>query len=85
MSLFRKKPLSAFEDDMKKSELKRVLGKWSLTAIGIGAIIGGGIFVLTGTGAYYHAGPALAISFIIAGIACVFAALWRFWRFCYYR
>ncbi len=75
MSLFRKKPLSAFEDDMKKSELKRVLGKWSLTAIGIGAIIGGGIFVLTGTGAYYHAGPALAISFIIAGIACVFAAL----------
>jgi basic amino acid/polyamine antiporter, APA family len=75
MNLFRKKPLAAFEADMKKSELKRVLGKWSLTAIGIGAIIGGGIFVLTGTGAYYHAGPALAISFIIAGIACVFAAL----------
>jgi basic amino acid/polyamine antiporter, APA family len=75
MSLFRKKPISAFEEDMKKSELKRVLGKWSLTAIGIGAIIGGGIFVLTGTGAYYHAGPALAVSFIIAGIACVFAAL----------
>jgi basic amino acid/polyamine antiporter, APA family len=60
---------------MKKNELKRVLGKWSLTAIGIGAIIGGGIFVLTGTAAYYHAGPALAISFIIAGVACVFAAL----------
>lgn len=75
MNLFRKKPMSAFEEDMKKSELKRVLGKWSLTAIGIGAIIGGGIFVLTGTGAYYHAGPALAISFIVAGIACVFAAL----------
>jgi basic amino acid/polyamine antiporter, APA family len=75
MSLFRKKPIAAFEADMKKSELKRVLGKWSLTAIGIGAIIGGGIFVLTGTGAYYHAGPALAISFVIAGIACVFAAL----------
>ncbi len=75
MNLFRKKPIAAFEADMKKSELKRVLGKWSLTAIGIGAIIGGGIFVLTGTGAYYHAGPALAISFIIAGVACVFAAL----------
>lgn len=75
MSLFLKKPLSAFEEDMKKSEMKRVLGKWSLTAIGIGAIIGGGIFVLTGTGAYFHAGPALAVSFIIAGIACVFAAL----------
>lgn len=75
MSIWRVKPVSAFEADMKKSELKRVLGKWSLTAIGVGAIIGGGIFVLTGTGAYYHAGPALAISFIIAGIACVFAAL----------
>ena len=75
MSIWRTKPVSAFEADMKKSELKRVLGKWSLTAIGIGAIIGGGIFVLTGTGAFYHAGPALAISFVIAGIACVFAAL----------
>lgn len=75
MSLFRRKSIEDFEADMKKSELKRVLGKWSLTAIGIGAIIGGGIFVLTGTGAYYHAGPALALSFIIAGIACVFAAL----------
>ena len=75
MSIWRVKPVAAFEADMKKSELKRVLGKWSLTAIGIGAIIGGGIFVLSGTGAYYHAGPALAISFIIAGIACVFAAL----------
>lgn len=74
-NIWVKKPLSAYEADMKKSELKRVLGKWSLTAIGVGAIIGGGIFVLTGTGAYYHAGPALAISFIIAGIACVFAAL----------
>jgi len=73
--IWTKKPMSAFENDMKSSQLKRVLGKWSLTAIGIGAIIGGGIFVLTGTGAYYHAGPALAISFIIAGIACIFAAL----------
>ncbi|GAB0157710.1 amino acid permease [Chryseobacterium sp. Alg-005] len=67
--------MSAYEADIKKSQLKRVLGKWSLTAIGIGAIIGGGIFVLTGTGAYYNAGPALALSFVIAGIACVFAAL----------
>lgn len=74
-NIWKKKPLSAFEDDIKKSKLNKVLGKWSLTAIGIGAVIGGGIFVLTGTGAYYHAGPALAISFIIAGIACVFAAL----------
>lgn len=73
--IWKKKPIDAFEEDMKNSQLKRVLGKWSLTAIGVGAIIGGGIFVLTGTGAYFHAGPALAISFIIAGVACVFAAL----------
>ncbi|MFN4075282.1 MAG: APC family permease [Cloacibacterium sp.] len=74
-NIWIKKPMEAYEADIKKSQLKRVLGKWSLTAIGIGAIIGGGIFVLTGTGAYYNAGPALAISFVIAGIACVLAAL----------
>ncbi|MGV3557183.1 APC family permease [Larkinella arboricola] len=74
-SVWRKKPMYLFEQDIQKSELKRVLGKWSLTAIGIGAIIGGGIFVLTGTAAHYHAGPALALSFIVAGIGCIFAAL----------
>jgi len=74
-NIWIKKPLSAYEADMKKSGLKKILGKWSLTAIGVGAIIGGGIFVLTGTGAYFNAGPALAVSFLIAGIACVFAAL----------
>ena len=74
-NIWLKKPMEAYEADIKKSQLKRVLGKWSLTAIGIGAIIGGGIFVLTGTGAYYNAGPALALSFVIAGIACIFAAL----------
>lgn len=74
-NIWIKKPMEAYEADIKKSQLKRVLGKWSLTAIGIGAIIGGGIFVLTGTGAYYNAGPALALSFVVAGIACVFAAL----------
>ncbi len=74
-SIWRKKPMSAYEADIKNNQLKRVMGKWSLTAIGIGGIIGGGIFVLTGTAAHYHAGPALALSFIVAGIACVFAAL----------
>ena len=74
-SIWRKKPLSAFEADIKNNQLQRVLGKWSLTAIGIGAIIGGGIFVLTGTAAHYHAGPALALSFVVAGIGCIFAAL----------
>ncbi|MDZ7898364.1 MAG: amino acid permease [Arcicella sp.] len=74
-SIWRKKPMSAYEADIKNNKLNKVLGKWSLTAIGIGGIIGGGIFVLTGTAAHYHAGPALALSFIVAGIGCVFAAL----------
>jgi APA family basic amino acid/polyamine antiporter len=74
-SVWRKKPMYLYDQDIQKSELKRVLGKWSLTAIGIGAIIGGGIFVLTGTAAHYHAGPALALSFVVAGIGCIFAAL----------
>lgn len=75
MSLFRKKPVSAYEADMKKSELNRVLGKVGLTSLGIGAIIGGGIFTLTGIAAHNFAGPALALSFVIAGIGCLFASL----------
>ena len=75
MSLFRKKPVSAYEADAKKSELKRVLTRYGLTSLGIGAIIGGGIFTLTGIAAHNFAGPALALSFVIAGIGCVFAAL----------
>ncbi len=67
--------MAAYEADIRNNQLKKVLGKWSLTAIGIGGIIGGGIFVLTGTAAHYHAGPALALSFVVAGIGCVFAAL----------
>lgn len=74
-SIWRKKPMSAYEADMKKSDLKRVLTKWGLTSLGIGAIIGGGIFTLTGIAAHDHAGPALAISFIIAAIGCTFASL----------
>jgi basic amino acid/polyamine antiporter, APA family len=74
-SLWRKKPMSAFEKDMQKSELKRVLTKWGLTSLGIGAIIGGGIFTLTGIAAHDHAGPALALAFIIAAIGCTFASL----------
>lgn len=74
-SPWRKKPISLFEADMKKNQLNRVLGKWGLTSLGIGAIIGGGIFTLTGVAAHEFAGPALAISFIIAGMGCLFAAL----------
>lgn len=70
-----RKPVEAFHEDMKNSKLDRVLSKWGLTFIGIGAIIGAGIFVMTGVGARLHAGPALALSFVVAGIGCTFAAL----------
>ena len=55
--------------------LHRALNAWTLTALGIGAIIGAGIFVLTGEAAYRNAGPAVVLSFVVAGIACAFAAL----------
>ena len=74
-NLFRKKPIEAFQAEMKKSDLNRVLTKWGLTSLGIGAIIGGGIFTLTGIAAHDFAGPALALSFVIAGIGCMFASL----------
>lgn len=75
MSIWRKKPIEAFHADAKKNDLNRVLTRWGLTSLGIGAIIGGGIFTLTGIAAHDHAGPALAISFVIAGIGCLFASL----------
>ena len=55
--------------------LRRALGALNLTTLGIGAIIGAGIFVLTGTAAAQHAGPAVVYSFILAGIGCLFAGL----------
>ena len=55
--------------------LRRALGALNLTTLGIGAIIGAGIFVLTGTAAAQHAGPGVVYSFILAGIGCLFAGL----------
>ncbi len=55
--------------------LKRTLGPWRLLALGVGATIGAGIFVLTGTAAAQYAGPAIMLSFILGGIACAFAGL----------
>src|SRR5690348_14935127 len=63
------------EQEASGDELRRTLTATSLTLLGIGGIIGTGIFVLTGTAAAEHAGPALALSFIIAGIGCAFAGL----------
>jgi APA family basic amino acid/polyamine antiporter len=73
--LWQRKPVDHFETEMRESKLKRVLGKWGLTSLGVGAIIGAGIFVMTGVGAKEYAGPALALSFVVAGIGCTFAAL----------
>ncbi len=73
--LWQRKPVEHFETEMRESKLKRVLGKWGLTSLGVGAIIGAGIFVMTGVGAKEYAGPALALSFVVAGIGCTFAAL----------
>ncbi|GAA4713643.1 amino acid permease [Brevibacillus fulvus] len=76
MSLFQKKSISQMlEGSNGPSGLKKALGAFDLTMLGIGAIIGTGIFVLTGVAAAEHAGPALVLSFVIAAIACVFAAL----------
>jgi basic amino acid/polyamine antiporter, APA family len=57
------------------ADLKRSLGRGALTAIGVGGIIGTGIFVLTGLAAANHAGPAIVIAFVLAGIGCIFAGL----------
>lgn len=77
MNLFRKKSIDALlrEAGGKGASLKKELGALDLTMLGIGAIIGTGIFVLTGVAAAEHAGPALVLSFILSGLACVFAAL----------
>jgi APA family basic amino acid/polyamine antiporter len=74
--LFGKKSLQLLLEEMAGDHrLRRVLGPVSLSALGIGAIIGTGIFVLVGKAARDNAGPALTLSFVVAGMTCVFAAL----------
>ena len=70
MTLFTRKSIAALRADAESNDLKRALGPLNLTTLGIGSIIGTGIFVLTGTAASQNAGPALVISMIIAGLAC---------------
>jgi APA family basic amino acid/polyamine antiporter len=70
--IFRRKPISGDDGD---SGLERSIGLWQLTAIGLGAIIGAGIFALAGPVARTDAGPAVTISFLIAGVASACAAL----------
>ena len=75
MSKTQPSQLDRLLERSKSKDLKRTLGPLNLTALGIGAIIGAGIFSLTGTASAQYAGPAIVISFIISGIACAFAAL----------
>src|SRR6059036_1974094 len=75
--LFARKPMSLLLDEAKEAgehSLKRTLGPFQLTALGVGAVIGAGIFVLSGLGAHY-AGPGLMLSFVLSGLGCAFAGL----------
>ncbi|MFD3446317.1 amino acid permease [Microbacteriaceae bacterium 4G12] len=74
-TLTRRKPIDLIEDEQPRGGLERSLGLWQLTAIGVGGIIGAGIFTLAGTVANQTAGPAVLISFLIAGVASAAAAL----------
>src|SRR5439155_1757325 len=62
-------------EEAGEGRLRRILGPVQLTSLGVGAIIGTGIFILTGVAAHDRTGPALMLSFVLAGMACVFAAL----------
>src|SRR4029434_10893398 len=76
MNLFRRRQVADLQAEvLRDSSLKRALGPLNLTTLGIGAIIGAGIFVLTGQAAAKYAGPAIVYSFLLAGVACAFAGL----------
>ncbi|MCB0487308.1 MAG: amino acid permease [Cyclobacteriaceae bacterium] len=75
-SLFKTKPMEVLKAESgSSSTLKRTLSRTNLVALGIGAVIGAGIFVLTGQAAAQYAGPAVAISFVVSAMACAFAGL----------
>src|SRR5438874_4291630 len=76
-NLLARKPLYLLMSEAQEEgghSLKRTLGPFQLTALGVGAIIGAGIFVLSGLGAHY-AGPGLMLSFVLSGLGCAFAGL----------
>ncbi|MDQ1119232.1 amino acid permease [Pseudoxanthomonas winnipegensis] len=73
--LLRIKHPGQLTQDAQDLQLHRTLGPWGLTALGIGAVIGGGIFVITGQAAAQHAGPAIMLSFVLAALCCTFCAL----------
>src|SRR5436189_696738 len=78
MSLFVRKPMDVLMNEASETgthTLKKTLGARGLIALGIGAIIGAGLFSITGMAAANHAGPAITISFVVAGLGCLFAGL----------
>lgn len=75
MNIFRKKSIEALIASSQKNSFKKTLSAFDLVMIGIGCTIGTGIFVVTGIASALHAGPAIALSYLIAAIACLFAAL----------
>src|SRR3982074_3232184 len=79
MGLWTKKSIAVLQaeaaGESTEHTLRRALGALNLTTLGIGAIIGAGIFVLTGTAAARYAGPAIVLSFIVSGLGCLFAGL----------
>lgn len=76
MSLLRTKPIAELQREASANHgYKRTLGPLSLISLGIGSVVGAGIFVLAGTSAAQYAGPGIALSFVISGIACLFAGL----------
>jgi APA family basic amino acid/polyamine antiporter len=76
-NLFLRKSVSDLTSEVEgaNNQLRRHLTTTNLTMLGIGGVIGAGIFVLTGTAAAQHAGPAIALSFIISAVGCLFAGL----------
>jgi APA family basic amino acid/polyamine antiporter len=74
-TLFDKKTLGDLTDEAKGQQLRRALGPVNLIALGIGAIIGAGLFSLTGLAAAQHSGPAVALSMVLAAVGCAFAGL----------
>ena len=75
MGLFSKKSFADLQAEADRGQLRRSLGPWNLTALGIGSIIGTGIFVFTGVAASQNAGPALVLSMIISAVGCAFSGL----------
>jgi len=74
-SIFRRKSIESVFEGASKNSLKKTLGAFDLILLGIGCTIGTGIFVLTGIAAAEYAGPAISISYALAGLACMFAGL----------